>query len=509
MIGSATPARGATAAIRPESEADRTEAALAKGGLHLPLRHGEVEITVAPEAAESPLGQRLLTLLVNELARMKGVVRRVHLDCPDVPRMPGVPVRDPRFLNGLVDLVEALNAPESEHRVELVAERAPQPAARLRVGPTAGGGPLLAADGWRALLGDFAANARWHDSAPYGAAIAASLGAAEAYKDLLDANGAKALHLPDSFAFSTYNYGIDHAAEAGPSVSSLALSDVVVVGCGAGGTAALYVLAMQPGLSGEVALAEPGHHKSSNLNRYLMTTAADVHAGRHKLGTAVEHLATFAPDLVVASNARPWEQLPRHPWGLVLATADTIEARWAIQDRAAAGASILDGGVVGLIYSVLRVRPGGRCLECKHPRDPDLAIKQRAARWGQTVTSIRAWTAENRIVDREMLEQLANTQNRPVEDFAELDGIPFADAPRLTECGATPLSTSVPSQAPILPVTTTPLGVVLAAEVAKHYVAPDARLDNWVAHDLDRSMSRPWIKFRGAKQGCGSAAHRE
>jgi glycine/D-amino acid oxidase-like deaminating enzyme len=34
------------------------------------------------------------------------------------------------------------------------------------------------------------------------------------------------------------------------------LDDLAIVGCGAGGSAALYVLAMQPGLAGEIALIE-------------------------------------------------------------------------------------------------------------------------------------------------------------------------------------------------------------------------------------------------------------
>jgi molybdopterin/thiamine biosynthesis adenylyltransferase len=494
-------------AIRPETEIDRTQAALAACGLALPLHRGDVELAIGGQAAASPVGQRLLVVLVNELARMKGVVRRVHVvGLAGEPTLPGVPVRDPDLATGLAALVDGLNDDTSPVRAELALVRSPDPAARIRIGDAPGDGLLVAADGWRALLGRYAADADWHAPAPYGAALAAALAAAETYKLLLAANGgADPLHhCITDLAFSAYNYGIDGHAAPGPALTTLKIDDVAVAGCGAGGSAALYVLAMQPGLSGEIALIEPGAHKLSNLNRYLMTAASDVHQRRHKLGSAVDHLATFAPRLELGVLARPWEQLDAHPWGLVLSTVDTIEARWSIQARAQVGASILDGAVSGLLYGVLRVAPGGWCLECKHPYDPHLATKQRAARWGQSVETIRDWMQADAIVTASMIATLARTQNRAPADFAELEGTPFGDAPRLTECGATPLRTDVPSQAPVLPVATTPVGVILAAEIAKHFAAPDARLSNWLAHDLGPSPNRPWLKWRPALPGCSA-----
>jgi molybdopterin/thiamine biosynthesis adenylyltransferase len=494
-------------AIRPETEIDRTQAALAATGLALPLRRGDVELAVAPEAAASPVGQRLLVVLVNELARMKGVVRRVHLvGLASERTLPGVPVRDADLASGLAALVAGLNVDASPVRAELVFARSSDPAARIRIGDAAGDGLLVAADGWRALLGHYAVDADWHAPAPYGAALAAALAAAETYKLLIAANGgADPLHRSvTDLAFSAYNYGVDSHAAPGPALATLEIDDLAVAGCGAGGTAALYVLAMQPGLSGAVTLIEPGQHKLSNLNRYLMTTASDVHERRHKLGSAVDHLATFAPRLESRVLARPWEQLDAHPWGLVLSTVDTIEARWSIQARARGGASILDGAVSGLLYGVLRVAVGGWCLECKHPYDPDLAIKQRAARWGQPEATVRGWMQTNAVVTAEMIATLARTQNRAPADFAELEGAPFVEVPRLTECGATPLRTDVPSQAPVLPIATTPVGVILAAEIAKHFAVPDARLSNWLAHDLGPSLHRPWVKWRPARVGCSA-----
>ena len=81
------------ASIRPETEVDRTEASITRFGGSLPLEHGRVAIEVGREAAVSPVGQRLLVTLVNELARMKGVVSAIAVTgISGAPVLPGVPV---------------------------------------------------------------------------------------------------------------------------------------------------------------------------------------------------------------------------------------------------------------------------------------------------------------------------------------------------------------------------------------------------------------------------------
>jgi molybdopterin/thiamine biosynthesis adenylyltransferase len=493
------------ARIRPETEVDRTQAALALHGATLPLARGAVEIVVEPVAAASPVGQGLLVVLVNLLARMKGVVARVHVvGVTGHNVLPRVPLPATELRSGLDELVGGLNRDGSDYRADIAFAHSAEAVVRVRIGSACGEGLAVAADGWRALLGRHVDEAAWDAAPPYGAALAASLTATEVFKQLLAANGGPdpARRSVTELAYSTFNYGVGAGAARGPDLRELVLRDLAVVGCGAGGSAALYVLAMQPGLAGEVALIEHDRHNLSNLNRYLMTTAADVHEGRHKLATAVDHLARFAPRLHPTLYPERWEQLGAHPWRFLLATVDTVEARWAIQQRALEGAEILDGAVLDLLYGLLRVVPGGRCLECKHPYDPELQLKQRAERWGQELDTIRRWTADNVTVTVEMVERLALTQNKPREQYAELEGVPFRDAPRLTECGETTLRTDVPSQAPVLPLATTPVGVLLAAEIAKREVAPEAQLNNWLAHDLARSPNRPRLKWRPAHATC-------
>ena len=493
------------AQIRPETEDDRTEAALAADGLTLPLTRGSVEIDVVPGVEATTGGQRLVAVLVNVLARMKGVVRDIHLVSDNNAQvLPGTPLFSDRFTDGLVGLAASLNTTKSRFRASLSPGRARDPDVRIQIGGTPGTADIVvASDAWRALLGRFATKADWDAANPIGPASAAVISAVEVFKRLVAANGGgtDAHLLSADFAYSAFNYGVGVDAAAGPDVRSLRLADMAIVGCGAGGSGTAYIIGMHPRLGGVTALIEPGIHKLSNLNRYLATSANDVHGARRKLSSLINHLARFAPDLRLDLHARPWEQLDAHPWGTLISAVDTVEARWQIQRRASGQAIILDLAVDDLLYSVLRVTPGGRCLFCKHPYDPDLAVRQRALRWGVPLETIRGWTATDKPVDHVMLEILGRTQGKYPEAFNDLLGMPFSETPRLLECGSTSLRADVPSQAPILPLATSAVAVAGAAEVIKHLTGARG-LDNWLGHDLRRNPTEPWTKHRGPLRDC-------
>jgi hypothetical protein len=159
------------------------------------------------------------------------------------------------------------------------------------------------------LIGRFAIESNWDATNPIGSALAAVVAAVEVFKRIVAANGGTdARLLPEDFAYSAFNYGVDEEAAVGPDVASIQLRDIAIVGCRAGGSGTAYVLALHPNLSGAIALIEPGVHKLSNLNRYLVSTADDVHGARHKLSSLVHHLAYRVPYLALDLHARPWEQ---------------------------------------------------------------------------------------------------------------------------------------------------------------------------------------------------------
>jgi hypothetical protein len=83
-----------------------------------------------------------------------------------------------------------------------------------------------------------------------------------------------------------------------------------------------------------------------------------------------------------------------------------------------------------------------------------------------------------------------------------LSGLRFREAPALIECGETALRTDIPSQAPVLPIARSPAGVLLAAEIAKHFTTPAAALHNWIGHDLGRTLGSPRLRWRPAVATC-------
>lgn len=94
--------------------------------------------------------------------------------------------------------------------------------------------------------------------------------------------------------------------------------------------------------------------------------------------------------------ATTWAPLERHT-----SSKDRVNLACSSSDR-----------LVSSPVSVLRVTPGGRCPFCKHPYDPDLAVKQRALRWGAHSTRSGTGPAADKPVDHEMLEILGRTQGQ-------------------------------------------------------------------------------------------------
>ncbi len=490
--------------IEPETETHRTEKALREivREARLPLRQGTVEVRIGDAEIRTQVGQQLLALLTHLLARMKGIVSRVVVrGRVDESRLPGVPLSDGDVESGLTSLLAGLSGPESEHTCEIeFAPAASKADVRLGIGPQDDVDLVMAADAWRALTGKFASQARWDDRCPFGAQMAAVIGAAEAFKRLLHLNlDVTEGTLVDDLALSLFDYGVDDGASPGPDIPSIRLKGVAVAGAGAGGTAALYALASFPEVAGEIVAVEPGPLKASSLGRYLMSDYRQVHEGMHKLDSVRAFLAAHAPDVQLVPEPSYWHEVDRQ-WEIVLCTVDTPEARRDVQRSSPS--TVLDAGVVGMIYTVLRLVPGGWCLECKHPPDPDVTWKRRASMWGVATEEMRQRFRDRTIIAEGDIERLALVQGRPAADFLPLVGQRFDEVPSITECGETPLSLVVPSQAPVLPLTTTAAGLVLAAEVAKELTGIGPPIRNHFAHDLRHRPRESGLRFRPRRPDC-------
>lgn len=491
--------------IEPETETHRSEKALRRlvPGARLPLARGSVAISCPRKLLATPAGQKLVVLLVHLFARMKGIASVVHLTDPgDLPVLPGTALDASQLRDGLLAQVALLSGPLSEYRSTLSftpVDGVPDVTVSIGEGSA---DVVVGADAWRALLGRFVAEARWQDESPLGPYLAAVLAATEVFKRLVRLNfdifeGS----LVTDVALSLYDYGVGSAAGISSDLRNIHLANLAIAGAGAGGTACLYTLASFPELSGEIGLIEPRTLKPSNLGRYLMATYQQVHAGEHKVDSAISFLERRAPALRILPERCKWEERSPRDWGTVVAAVDTLEGRWAVQ--ADHPPVVLDAGVIdGTLYAILRVLPNGWCLQCKHPKDPELTWRRRALRWGITVEECKRLYATRAPTTRVQLERLAEVQNRPLDTFLPLEGVPFDEVPALTECGETPLALAVPSQAPVLPLATTAAGIALAAEVVKDAMGVGAVLRNYFVHDLRYAPRPDGMRFKAARLDC-------
>jgi molybdopterin/thiamine biosynthesis adenylyltransferase len=504
--------------IEPDTEHHRTQKALkhllgrpeADGEIIFP--YGSVEIGISPEIAALPAGQLALTLTINLLARMRSIVSSVSVRVPrGLRRQSHVPLHGDDLRDGLEHLVSTIAGPGSPFPVEFDFDGdAELPVARLALGHSREGHKpsqiTVEADAWTAYVNAPQIDGDWSTDTPFGPHMAACLGVAEVFKWLLHYNFPQHVNRPLHFlrdtGFSALTYAVWHGPTTRPALPSpIHLERVAIAGVGAGGSTAVYTLGCLPGLAGEITLIDPGRHKRSNLARYLLSTYEDCHQGTSKVSVAGEFLQCQQPELRVHLEDASYTDVAHRDFRLVVSTVDTPEARWDIQrDNPPV---ILDAAVLETIYALLRVEPGqGMCLACKHPYDPDVTWKRRAAMWGKTAAAVRELYVARVPVQLADVERLADVQGRPASDFAELLGLPFDQVPRQTECGQSHFNLQVPNQAATLPFVTAMAGVLVAAEVVKDQSAPRLALRNWFEHDLLWHPKPDRHRFRRQVPGC-------
>jgi hypothetical protein len=138
---------------------------------------------------------------------------------------------------------------------------------------------VIDAEGWLAIVGNrpsIRESPRHHDKNPFGALMAAALGAAEVFKDLLKPPPGKAFHFGDQ-TFSTFDYSIG-GTDPGPDFPGrTSIPDALLAGVGAVGNAFLLSISEFPELEGTLlVLDQEAVDDPSNLNRYLLAFEADA-----------------------------------------------------------------------------------------------------------------------------------------------------------------------------------------------------------------------------------------
>lgn len=112
---------------------------------------------------------------------------------------------------------------------------------------------------------------------PFGAAAAACIGAANIFRLLFrDQLPAGSGHLDEACSFSLVDFQAEQIDGADSWFDQLDLGETSLVGNGAIGNAVIWTLARSPGLTGQLNVIDPEAGELSNVQRYVLMTAADV-----------------------------------------------------------------------------------------------------------------------------------------------------------------------------------------------------------------------------------------
>lgn len=232
-----------------------------------------VSISIDEEATASYAGQVAFVLSANLMARW---CRRVRIVSPQLgvdPRLVRLVESPAHDLGGLALALAQAADPFGDFAVG-AAEGSDW--IRLHVG--AGAAPpdayRINGQGWLALAGDAVrASEESRDGEPLGAALAACVGVAWAFRSALGDSS-----LPGDVRLSLWNLRGGENASNGPPLAASEFGDILLVGCGAVGSGMAYLFPLV-GVRGRLHLLDGDVVDVTNLNRSPLFVFTDV-AGR-------------------------------------------------------------------------------------------------------------------------------------------------------------------------------------------------------------------------------------
>ena len=161
---------------------------------------------------------------------------------------------------------------------------------------------------------------------------------------------------------------------------ALGEASVLVVGAGAlGSPVATYLAGAGVGRLG---IADDGDVELSNLHRQHLHFTPDV--GVPKAHSAAAKLSFLNPDVVVEPYQARFNGAMLEGQDLVVDCTDSFAARYAINAACcAAGAPLVEAGVVGTTGLVMSIRPGATaCYRCAFPQEPPAGAAPTCAQAG-------------------------------------------------------------------------------------------------------------------------------
>lgn len=365
----------------------------------------------------------------------------------------------------------------------------------------------MAIAGWSAMVGhSVALDRRDRTRNPFAAAAGASLANAAVFRRILLRHDETAL---DTRHLDLFRFGSTPDADA-PALAGADLDGLMVVGVGAVGNAALWVLGQLRDCRGEVLVVEPETVDLSNLQRYVLTTDGDV--GVEKTTLAGRALAATGLSLRVEKkrieDVEP-TSLPS-PLRRVLVTVDNVRGRRIAQ--ALLPRQVFNGwtSATGLGASWHDFGEKQACLACLyHPQGPAPSqIELVASALG--LTPLRAgilWISPE-TVNAQDVGVIATKLGATTSELRPWIGKRLQDVYTHLVCGSAAIAVSAGGRQETVPLVHQSVlaGVLAAAELVKRSVPawahrlPSENAAAW--HDVTRAAPSTWLQARAPVTGC-------
>lgn len=276
--------------------------------------------------------------------------------------------------------------------------------------------------GWDALLSVTRHQSLGDSENPFGAAVAACLAAANIFRRVFLADWRD--HVDDRLRFSAWTLDRTDRPTRARNKPWVLSSDAVLVGVGAVGNAALWVLA-RASIAGTLHLVDPQEIELSNVQRYVLASRADDGRSKVELGASWHSQGlTFVPH---HQELAEFLSTNGYAWDYFLLGLDSA------RDRRSAQASLprwianawTQPGDIG-VSTHPRFGNDGACVACLYLPSGPLQNEDElvAATLGvpQLQMDIRTLLYSGAPLQRSFLEAVAGAINKPIETLLQFEG---------------------------------------------------------------------------------------
>lgn len=367
---------------------------------------------------------------------------------------------------------------------------------------TGDGGLFPSATGWVAHL-DHSSRRRQGPTNPYAAGAAASLACAELFRRIFVKSGPER-----DFSLSLLDFSTDTGASR--ELARSTLGEVIFVGIGAIGNAAIWTLARHGSIRGRLLLVDPEDLTLLNLQRYVLGTHKAVSASKVSLAQkalAMTGIQTepYPMKLEQFADSLDFGKLPT-----ICISVDNIEGRRCAQ--ALLPRLVVNGwtgdqalGVSWHIFS-----QDTACLACLyHPKGRGLSATEQAAQ-ALGLSPDRAaqlWVTRQALSEDE-IRTAANTLGVDETRLAPWRGKSLGELYTDVVCGAAPLDVAGLGRVETVPLAhqSAFAGILMAAELLKRTQPELVRLSqpeplvSW--DDVLHAPPAVWRKPRAREAGC-------